>query len=1123
MERVKGKGKGKEKERELDAISNRKRALSSVTKSLSKVSDVVCLYNHVLAEISKIESNERKIELRRIADTLKYLMREVCSLFTIDDQTVDVKDFTTMGIIQDDELFKTAITKLLQTFDKATWEIMPILQGLAFVIDQQTKSNRLNSLNIDQLETLLGLCGRLLESIDNASLMSTQLERLDTIIPLLEGILAVDSKEKVSNELLTDLARKLNKVAKQNKHKNHILYFKALYAAQAMLHIDENSLHEQFKKRRGLYLIKGLCHLGLAGANLGVAAGAGFAPASFGAAINIMAAVENLQKVRPDPTLEKAQWFSGITELQDRVAKIITNTPQDLTDYHDDFNEIQEAIKKSPYAAMAVMNTIVTLIANANYFDFALAQSKNHQINIDIKVTFSIIKTCFRSEINDEFETQMHFMQSLYYLLNIECSFSQNVLEGVENLLKEEQTLKPLMKSTFVSSEKSHIKNQLRQLTDVLLFIAAISKNENVHKQILICFKHYLSQSLHIQKELVKVSKSIRLKTPIPPRADGSSEIQAYVYHRLTKMSKELPKPIKAFYKRFCKQESNSHLIENLKGRINDNQNVIKVSFIGEKSFLPENTLVIEQLVPSKLVAKAWNNFKVSSAFEEQIAILLEHNKFIIKLYEQISNPGERDDLTAPSSSKDKKKISTSLNASPLLKRGFFASKFLIGSSDFRQVRENKYRYIDKSLFIKAVLDDPDMIKYIVRPRRFGKTMNLRMLKTFIECPTEPLEKEKTKLLFQGLNIAEENYKAYWDTYFAKYPVIDLSFGHLDGSSLEKLESSFRDLMRNAYEEHSIVQEYLSKPTENLKKQQADKRRYKDMLGDKDLKRVDLYRSLSSLINLVKQHYGIAPYLLIDEFDKPYHDGRECKCLKDIERFMLNALKPALKDNGLLGKAVLMGVFSVSVDNKPSGLNNMVTSGQEDPQYARYFGFTREEIAKELLYGEDQSVLKKMEKYYGGYNMGVGSVYVFNPWSALNMLTKNNRGDKPFELYWHQRSQYQSVIKSLILKMNEEAQEVILNLYNGTIQSVLCNDQKIINLHDIDTFERNQSDVSIVWNLMFFYGYLTIEKRIDNGRFALSIPNEEARCFLNEVINELQFSRKQPGMDEGTSSGSSYQ
>lgn len=424
---------------------------------------------------------------------------------------------------------------------------------------------------------------------------------------------------------------------------------------------------------------------------------------------------------------------------------------------------------------------------------------------------------------------------------------------------------------------------------------------------------------------------------------------------------------------------------------------------------------------------------------------------------------------------------------------------FLIGSSDFKQAIQEKHLLIDKSLFIKTVLDDASLVRYIARPRRFGKSINLSMLKTFIKLSSNEIEKGKTKALFESFEITKNIYQPYWEQHFAHYPVIHLSFSELNASSVQKLHQSFQTLMRKAYKDHSVVSNSIDPD---------DKEIYGQILDPKTVfDEIELVDVLYNLTHFVKQHYQVSPYVLIDEYDAPYHKARREGCLQKVIDYMLPILRKALKDNEHLGRAILMGVYIPSMENEPSGLNNISCDTLMDERYAPYFGFTQKEILP-FLTPEARNQLSTIEQHYGGYRMN--TFLMFNPLSMVNMITDNPILSKPIKYYWHIdcHSQHQTVIKALIKKMPADEREAF-SAFAQTISTIKMQPiQTMINLYDIDVClneKGKKRNTHIVWSLMLFYGYLTVVEQGNHGYCTITMPNEEAHCFMKAIANELNL------------------
>ena len=293
--------------------------------------------------------------------------------------------------------------------------------------------------------------------------------------------------------------------------------------------------------------------------------------------------------------------------------------------------------------------------------------------------------------------------------------------------------------------------------------------------------------------------------------------------------------------------------------------------------------------------------------------------------------------------------------------------KLPIGISDFRKViRDNNY-FIDKSLFIQELINSNAEVALMPRPRRFGKTLNLSMLKYFFE------NNQDTKELFKDLVI----YKTEeFEKYINRFPVIFLSFKDIKNRKFEDTYEKIFGLIREEYIRH-------------YKKLDIDSLDYLDRLDylnilEKKATKSDIENSLRFLSKLLYQKYKEEVIILIDEYDTPIHTSYLNGYYDDMIDFMRNLLSGAFKDNSYLFKGVITGILRVSRESIFSGLNNLATYTLFDERYSNVFGFNIEETKEILKYFGLEERYSEVSKSYNGYR--IGDITMFNPWSILNYI-----------------------------------------------------------------------------------------------------------------------------------------
>ncbi len=406
-----------------------------------------------------------------------------------------------------------------------------------------------------------------------------------------------------------------------------------------------------------------------------------------------------------------------------------------------------------------------------------------------------------------------------------------------------------------------------------------------------------------------------------------------------------------------------------------------------------------------------------------------------------------------------------------------------IGVDNFKKIISEKYYYVDKSLLIKEILDNKAEVTLFTRPRRFGKSLNLSMLKYYFEkAYTATVSSEN---LFQGLKImkAGEEYL----TQKGKYPVIMLNFKEMKRNNFQSAYYKARECIGNEFKRHERILE-LGMFDE------AEKEMYKKIQHQVD--DIDLcMSSMRFLCKCLEKAYGERVVLLIDEYDVPLENAHFEGFYKEMIDFVRGMLAEALKTNDSLAFAVLTGCLRISKESIFTGLNNLRIVSIEDKIYGEYFGFTNEEVYEMLGYYSKESHMNQIKEWYNGYLFG--STEVYNPWSLINhvvdILAYDQEMPKP---YWSNTSS-NSIIKELIEKeMGETREELERLVQGGTIEKSIHED---ITYEDIYTSNEN------LWNFLYFTGYLKkVSQRVENREaiLTMTIPNEEIKYIYERHIME---------------------
>ena len=402
--------------------------------------------------------------------------------------------------------------------------------------------------------------------------------------------------------------------------------------------------------------------------------------------------------------------------------------------------------------------------------------------------------------------------------------------------------------------------------------------------------------------------------------------------------------------------------------------------------------------------------------------------------------------------------------------------KLPVGIDSFEKLRREDFYYVDKTRMIVDLMANWGEVNLFTRPRRFGKTLNMSMLKCFFEIGTD-------KSLFDGLRVSEE--KALCETYMGKYPVVFVSLKGVDGLTFEDAYRRLRGIIR----EEALRLSFL-KYSEEL--DADDLRSFLRILSEEDTS-ADMVSSLRMLCSLLEKHYGQKPILLIDEYDVPldkaYYHGYYPQMI-DLIRAMFQS---ALKTNSSLFFAVLTGCLRVSKESIFTGLNNLMVHSISDPSFDEYFGFTDEEVGKMLSDYGLEAHHQEAREWYDGYRFGGQDVYC--PWDVINYVYAL-RVDPQAEpkAYWLNTSG-NAMVRELISKSADGTTQMeIERLIEGETITKTLNEQL--------THNEIRSSIGNIWSLLYMTGYLTTTQRPSGGRYELRIPNREVRqIYMQQVLS----------------------
>jgi hypothetical protein len=417
-----------------------------------------------------------------------------------------------------------------------------------------------------------------------------------------------------------------------------------------------------------------------------------------------------------------------------------------------------------------------------------------------------------------------------------------------------------------------------------------------------------------------------------------------------------------------------------------------------------------------------------------------------------------------------------------------------IGHSDFQTIIEKDLYYVDKSLLIKDVLDSGAEVTLITRPRRFGKTLNLSMLRYFFEAPipiearypsllraNSPAEKEKN--LFKHLSIWNAGEK--YTSHYQKYPVIVLSFKDAKQANWTECLRQIGRVVSEEYSRHSYL-------LEKHKKMNETERRTFNSIILREAEEWELKESLRKLTKFLYDYHNHKVILLIDEYDTPVHEAYDLGFYDEVIGFMRSLFGQTLKDNLYLEKAIITGILRVTKESLFSDLNNPKIVTILDELYGDKFGFTEEEVFQFL---KDYGIEKEMGEvraWYDGYTIGKYEIY--NPWSILNFVDAPSHEFRP---YWINTSGNR-LVNHLLVRSDKTAKKELEELLEG--KSIT----KRIHSHIV--FSEIEKTSESLWSFLLFTGYLKIvdfiqpETDTEDILYKLVIPNLEVKSIYRKFV-----------------------
>lgn len=395
-----------------------------------------------------------------------------------------------------------------------------------------------------------------------------------------------------------------------------------------------------------------------------------------------------------------------------------------------------------------------------------------------------------------------------------------------------------------------------------------------------------------------------------------------------------------------------------------------------------------------------------------------------------------------------------------------------IGIDDFKELREKNYFFVDKTLFIKELLDLNCKVLLLLRPRRFGKTLHLSMLKYFFDV------NEKNKKLFNHLAINQAGEK--YLSRHQKHPVIFLTFKNIKATQWSDAYGQLQNMIIAFYNEHSYL---LTSPHLH----QQDKNIFKKIIN-KSAEYIDFQSALKNLTEYLAKHFGVPAYALIDEYDSPIHEAYQYGYADEMLVFLRSFLGESLKGNSALEQAVVTGILRIAKESLFSGVNNLATYSVIDNRFSDYFGWTEREVKEALsLYGLAK-YQQKAALWYDGYTVG-NAKHLYNPWSVMNFIAN----DGHFRAYWVNTGN-SAFLQKILAESDMSVKVDLEKLLNEEVLDRPIDDS--LTLLDL-------SENSSLWTQLLLAGYLTALPKTssdEENTWPLKIPNAEVNFALRKII-----------------------
>ena len=409
--------------------------------------------------------------------------------------------------------------------------------------------------------------------------------------------------------------------------------------------------------------------------------------------------------------------------------------------------------------------------------------------------------------------------------------------------------------------------------------------------------------------------------------------------------------------------------------------------------------------------------------------------------------------------------------------------KLPIGIENFEEFFTEDFYYVDKTLFIKELLQNWVKVNLFTRPRRFGKSLNMSMLKYFFETGKDPK-------LFEGLKIMRE--KALCEKYMGKFPVISISLKSVDGRNFESASVALRTLIGNEAGRFDFLRN-----SANLSNDEKEAYAQLTEVGSSQggvytMTEKMAEASLQTLSQLLEKHYGQKVILLIDEYDVPLDKAFQGGYYDEMVSLIRNLLGNVLKTNDSLYFAVLTGCLRISKESIFTGLNNLNVMTISDPYFCDSFGFTEDDVTELLNYYGLDDFHDTVRDWYDGYQFGDTSVYC--PWDVIKyaqILLKDKRAEP--ENYWANTSG-NDLIRRLLKKADQSTKSEVEQLLNGkTIVKTIRQEL---------TYREVEDSMDNIWSVLYSTGYLTCRRRVPGKQMELALPNREVRDLFIDLVKD---------------------